>query len=131
MSIPQKEKNSDGKKAYKGLLVIISGPSGAGKGTVIQHLKEDYPEFIYPISHTTREIRPGEKDGEVYHFISKAKFESGIRKGEFLEFARVHKNNYYGTLKKTIVDALKMGKVIIREGVPPAVIRKSIESFLV
>lgn len=99
----------------KGLLIIISGPSGVGKGTVIRHLKQMYPQFEYPISHTTRDPRPGEKDGEVYHFISKEDFEQGIEDGDFLEYARVHETNYYGTLKKPIMDGLKEGKVIVRE----------------
>lgn len=99
----------------KGILFIISGPSGVGKGTVIRALKEQYPQFVFPISHTTRAIRPGEKDGEVYHFISEEEFKSGIEKGNFLEWAQVHKKDYYGTLKKPIMDALEAGKVIIRE----------------
>lgn len=99
----------------KGLLIIISGPSGVGKGTVIRHLKEMYPQFEYPISHTTRDMRPGEKDGEVYHFITKEDFERGIENGDFLEYAQVHETNYYGTLKKPIMEALKAGKVVVRE----------------
>ncbi|MFO0781101.1 MAG: guanylate kinase [Candidatus Gracilibacteria bacterium] len=99
----------------KGLLFIISGPSGVGKGTVIRALKERYPQFVFPISHTTRSIRPGEKDGEVYHFITQEKFRSEIEKGNFLEWAQVHKKDYYGTLKKPIMDALEAGRVIIRE----------------
>ncbi|HLG25618.1 MAG TPA: guanylate kinase [Candidatus Gracilibacteria bacterium] len=99
----------------KGLLVIISGPSGVGKGTVIRELKKEYPHFVYPISHTTRPMRPGEKDGEVYHFISKERFEKGIEDGEFLEWAKVHQMNYYGTLKKPILEALEEGKIVVRE----------------
>jgi len=99
----------------KGLLIIISGPSGVGKGTVIRAIKKGFPQFEYPISHTTREIRPGEKDGEVYHFISKEEFERGIEDGKFLEWAQVHQTNYYGTLKEPIMDALNDGKVVVRE----------------
>ncbi len=99
----------------KGILFIISGPSGVGKGTVIRALKEKYPQFVFPISHTTRAIRPGEKDGEVYHFISENEFKSGIEEGNFLEWAQVHKKDYYGTLKKPIMDALEAGRVIVRE----------------
>lgn len=101
--------------SMKGILFIISGPSGVGKGTVIRTLKEKYPQFVFPISHTTRTIRPGEKDGEVYHFIDTEGFESEINKGNFLEYAQVHQKAYYGTLKKPIIDALEAGKVIIRE----------------
>jgi len=102
-------------QALKGKLFIISGPSGVGKGTVIRALKELFPQFVFPISHTTREIRPGEKDGDVYHFISVNEFQSGIEKGEFLEWAQVHQQNYYGTLKAPIMDALEEGKIVIRE----------------
>jgi guanylate kinase len=99
----------------KGKLFIISGPSGAGKGTVIGELKKMFPQFVFPISHTTREIRPGEKDGETYHYISVDEFKKGINDGEFLEWAQVHKKDYYGTAKKKIMDALKEGKIIVRE----------------
>ncbi len=98
-----------------GKLVLISGPSGVGKGTVISALKSAYPKFIYPVSETTRKMRPGEKDGEVYHFISKDDFEREIKAENFLEWACVHKNNYYGTLKKPILEALAAGLVVVRE----------------
>lgn len=111
----KKVAGSKGKIAYKGLLVLVAGPSGVGKGTVIQRLKEIFPKFVYPISCTTREMRPGEKDGQVYHFITKRKFLNGIKKGDFLEYACVHEVNYYGTPKKPIVDGLKKGKVVVRE----------------
>ena len=99
----------------KGKLFLISGPSGVGKGTVITALKAKYPQFVYPISHTTRQMRPGERDGEVYHFISKEEFEAEVAKGNFLEWAKVHGDNCYGTLKKPIMDALEEGRIIIRE----------------
>ncbi len=99
----------------KGLLIIISGPSGVGKGTVIKKLKQKYTDFVYPISCTTREMRPGEEDGGVYHFISKDDFEEGIEQGDFLEWAMVHQTNYYGTPKKPIIDSLEQGKVVLRE----------------
>lgn len=99
----------------RGLLFIISGPSGVGKGTVIAALKSHFPQFVFPISHTTRAMRPGENDGEVYHFISREEFEKGIEAGEFLEWAYIHQSNYYGTLKQPIVDAIKAGKIVVRE----------------
>lgn len=99
----------------KGLLFTISGPSGVGKGTIIKKLKEDYPQFIFPVSCTTREKRPREKEGEVYNFISKKEFKDWIKKGKFLEYAIVHEDNYYGTLKKPIMDALDERKIVIRE----------------
>ena len=102
-------------KELKGILFIVSGPSGVGKGTVIRHIRKMYPDLLYPISCTTRAMRPGEKDGEVYNFISKDDFEEGIEEGDFLEWAQVHRTNYYGTPKKPIMDALEAGKIVLRE----------------
>jgi len=98
-----------------GKLFLILGPSGSGKGTVLEEIKKHHPEFFYPLSATTREIRPGEKDGVQYHFISKKQFEEGIKKNEFLEYAYVHQANYYGLFKKPVLENLKKGKVVIRE----------------
>jgi guanylate kinase len=102
-------------KKLKGKLFLIVGPSGVGKGTVIGLLKENHPEFVYPISATTREPRPGEKDGATYHFVDKNKFEEMIKNGDLLEYAIVHNKEYYGTLKKPILEALEKGKTVIRE----------------
>ncbi|MEK7544977.1 MAG: guanylate kinase [Patescibacteria group bacterium] len=99
----------------KGLLVLIVGPSGSGKGTVVSALKKRHPDYVFPVSATTRDPRPSEVDGQVYRFISKENFEQGIDAGDFLEWAEVHKNNYYGTPKQPILDALDAGKVVVRE----------------
>ena len=99
----------------KGKLFLILGPSGCGKGTVLAEVKKRHPEYRYPLSATTREIRPGEADGVQYHFISKDQFEDGIEKDEFLEYACVHQDNYYGLFKKPVIDSLEKGKVVIRE----------------
>lgn len=109
------ERDTNSLKMDKGILFLISGPSGVGKGTVIKELKKIFVGFVYPVSYTTREMRPGEKDGEVYHFVSKDVFEKDIESGEILEWARVHGDNYYGTSKKQIMSALKEGKVVVRE----------------
>jgi len=98
-----------------GKLFLIVGPSGSGKGTVIKALQQKYKGFFYPISYTTREPREREKDGESYHFITKEKFKKMIEEGDFLEYAVVHSDNYYGTAKKEIMDALGGGAVVIRE----------------
>ena len=99
----------------KGKLVLILGPSGSGKGTVLDFLKHKHPEFVFPLSCTTRQMRPNEKDGDVYNFVSEKVFKEKIENGEFLEYAFIHDMNYYGTLKKPILDALESGKVVVRE----------------
>lgn len=98
-----------------GKLILILGPSGTGKGTVINHLKKCYPELVFPASYTTRAMRPNEIEGEVYHFISKEEFKAKIEAGDFLEWAIVHGDNYYGTDKKEILENLEAGKTVLRE----------------
>lgn len=98
-----------------GKLILILGPSGSGKGTVLDELRSKHPDYVFPVSCTTRSARPGEKDGEVYHFVTKDEFEARIKNDDFLEWAIVHGENYYGTLKSEILEPLKEGKVIIRE----------------
>lgn len=98
-----------------GKLFLILGPSGSGKGTVIQYLRREFPEAVFPVSCTTRSPRPGERDGDVYHFLNKEDFQKRIAAGEFLEWAVVHNDNFYGTLKRPILDALAAGKIVIRE----------------
>lgn len=106
---------TDSASTFPGKLILILGPSGSGKGTIIQYIKKNYPEFIFPRSYTTRDMRPGEKEGEVYHFISKEEFKSKIQNGEFLEYATVHQDNLYGTIKSEIIEPLKQGKTVVRE----------------
>ena len=99
----------------QGKIIFISGPSGVGKGTLINALRERHPEFVFPPSCTTREPRPGEIDGKTYYFISKEAFEKRIKNGEFLEYAQVHGGHFYGTLKDLLLDGVKEGKTVIRE----------------
>lgn len=108
-------RRDDSKKGKQGKFFLILGPSGTGKGTVIEALRKQHPEFVFPVSCTTREPRPNEKDGEVYNFVSKEEFERRKEADEFLEWAVVHEDNYYGTLKKPILEALEAGKVVVRE----------------
>lgn len=98
-----------------GHLFLILGPSGSGKGTVLEVLRKNHPEFVFPLSCTTRAMRPGEKDGEVYHFVNKEEFQRLMAAGDFLEWAVVHGENYYGTLKDEILKPLEQGKTVIRE----------------
>lgn len=97
----------------KGLLFVISGPAGTGKGTVVQHLLET-GEFFYSVSATTRAPRPGELHGKNYYFISKEEFEQKIAAGEMLEYAE-YVGNYYGTPKSAVEEALNAGKNVILE----------------
>lgn len=99
----------------KGKLFLIVGPSGSGKGTVIAELKKIFPDFAYPVSYTTRKIREGERFDDVYHFVAREEFEKMIKGGDFLEYAIVHSNEYYGTSKKEIIGPLKNGMNVIRE----------------
>ncbi|UGA54939.1 guanylate kinase [Vibrio sp. VB16] len=94
----------------QGTLYIVSAPSGAGKSSLISALLETNPTYAMKVSvsHTTRNMRPGEEDGLHYHFIQKEKFEALIAKNEFLEYAEVF-GNYYGTSRVWIEDNLNKG----------------------
>ena len=82
----------------RGLLIVISGPSGVGKNTVIDHLFKRQPDLKYSVSATTRIPRPNEIDGQHYFFLTETEFQKKIGNGEFLEWAKVYEN-YYGTPK--------------------------------
>jgi guanylate kinase len=97
-----------------GLLIIISGPSGTGKGTICKSLLQHRPDIFYSISATTRVPRDGEQDGHSYHFKSKEEFEEMLARDEFLEWARVY-DNYYGTPRAPMAEALAAGKDVILE----------------
>ena len=95
----------------KGGMYILSSPSGAGKTTLVKKISKN-KNFSISISHTTRLPRPNEKDGKDYYFVSKNHFKKLIKKGEFLEHAKVF-DNYYGSSKKLVIQKLKRGKNII------------------
>jgi guanylate kinase len=90
-----------------GILFVISAPSGAGKTTICDALRQT-PDFVYSVSCTTRPPRPGEIDGEDYWFLSEAEFNARVSRNELLEHARVH-NHLYGTPRQFVVDNLKRG----------------------
>lgn len=98
----------------QGILFILSGPSGVGKGTVLDALMEDFSGVEYSVSATTRSPREGEKNGDDYFFISEKKFREMEKNNMFIESAKVH-NNYYGTPKKYVDKSLAEGKDIILE----------------
>ena len=96
----------------QGLLIVISGPSGVGKDTVLRRLFELAPHLEYSVSYTTRPPRPDEIDGRSYTFVSEPEFLSLIEQREFLEWARVY-DHYYGTSRRRVEEALRRGDDII------------------
>lgn len=102
-------------KKKNGSLIIISGPSGAGKGTICNALLKEDNNLSISISMTTREKRASEIDGKDYYFVTKKEFEDNIKKGNFLEYAKVHGDNYYGTPKDKVYELLASGKDVILE----------------
>lgn len=99
----------------RGLLVVISGPSGVGKGTVRKALfNMPNHNLVYSVSMTTRKIRPGEVDGRDYYFVSKDEFESRIKDGKFLEYAEFV-GNYYGTPLDKVNENLDRGNEVVLE----------------
>lgn len=100
--------------AEEGLLLIISGPAGVGKGTVCQVLCRENEGFYYSVSLTTRPPRPGERDGVNYHFVTEDEFMKQRNGGNLLEWAKVHRN-YYGTPAHLVEQKRKEGRDVILE----------------
>ncbi len=98
----------------EGILVVISGFAGAGKGTVVKGLMDNYEDYALSVSMTTRAPRPGEVDGKSYFFVDKQKFEETIAAGGLIEYAQ-YCDNYYGTPKAYVEEQLKNGKDVILE----------------
>lgn len=100
--------------ANKGKLIIVSGPSGAGKGTVLAEVFKKNPQLRYSVSATTRSPRPGETNGVEYFFITKEEFETKIRRGEMLEYT-TYCDNYYGTPADYVEQQRLEGRDIVLE----------------
>ena len=98
----------------RGLLIVVSGASGTGKGTVCKKILNDLPEVAYSISATTRAPRPGEVDGKEYYFLDVDEFKNWIADGKFLEYAEVY-GNFYGTPLNKIEERLNRGEDILLE----------------
>lgn len=98
----------------KGLLLVVSGPSGAGKGTICKALLEKNNEIKLSVSATTRKPRTGEVHGVNYFFIEKEEFTTMIENGEFLEYAKIY-DNFYGTPKASVIECLEKGQDVILE----------------
>ena len=97
----------------KGILIVVSAPSGCGKGTILAEVLKD-EKFFYSVSATTRSPRPGETDGVNYHFLKKEQFEELIASGGMLEYAQ-YCDNYYGTPKEKVMEKLNEGKHVVLE----------------
>lgn len=98
----------------KGLLIIVSGPAGSGKGTVLSKLMAGCDEYVYSVSATTRKPRETDIEGVTYSFITREQFEEKIARGEMLEYAE-YVGNYYGTPKAPVEAALEAGKNVVLE----------------
>ena len=101
------------RRPVAGQLVVISGPSGAGKTSVVQALRRD-PRVVFSVSATTRRPRRGEQEGVDYHFLGRDEFEARRARGDFLESAQ-YNGNLYGTLRAPMDEALAQGKVFVLE----------------
>ncbi|MDE6664224.1 MAG: guanylate kinase [Lachnospiraceae bacterium] len=99
---------------HSGILIVVSGFSGAGKGTLMNRLIEEYDNYALSISATTRAPRPGEQDGREYFFLDKKEFEQRIEDGGFIEYA-CYCDNYYGTPKDYVRKQLEAGKNVVLE----------------
>jgi guanylate kinase len=98
----------------KGKLIVITGPSGVGKGTLVRLLTNKYPEIYLSISATTRRPRPGEDEGKAYFFMTRHQFEEMIANNELLEWAE-YTGNYYGTPRQKVQAQIAQGKLVLLE----------------
>lgn len=98
----------------KGFLLVLSGPSGSGKGTVSEALLKENKEIVFSTSVTTRTPRPGEVNGENYFFVSVDEFEDMVKNDGLLEYAFVH-TNYYGTPKEFVFNEIEKGEIVLLE----------------
>lgn len=96
-------------------LLVLVGPAGVGKGTVVSEIINHFPDFTLSVSATTRKPRAGELDGIHYHFVTKEAFEKLIETNQLLEWAQVHGDNYYGTPLSELTRAENSGKTLILE----------------
>ncbi len=96
----------------KGMMFVLSSPSGTGKTTLTKKLAENNINFVISISYTTRKPRPSEINGKDYHFVSREEFEDLLKKNNFFEYANIF-DNCYGTLKKSVLESLSQGKDVL------------------
>lgn len=96
----------------RGKLIVLSGPSGVGKSTVIAQLMQQRPDLFFSVSLTTRSPRPGETDGVNYHFVSREEFERRVEQGDLLEYA-LYVDDYYGTSARCVEEHLSRGEDVL------------------
>ena len=96
----------------KGMLLVISGPSGTGKGTLIERLMKEDTTLVFSVSATTRAPRPGEIDGVHYHFVTNEQYDELVAANAFVEYATVH-GNRYGTLRSEVYERLERGENVV------------------
>ena len=96
----------------KGMMFVLSSPSGAGKTTLTKKIAENNPGFVISISHTTRKPRPNEINGKDYYFVEQQEFENLVKKKSFFEHAKIF-DNQYGTLKEPVTEYLSSGKDVL------------------
>lgn len=104
--------NDDLNKPNRGLLIVVSSPSGAGKTTLCHRLIDEFPNIVFSVSYTTRPSRRGEEEGVDYHFVDEAAFSGMVAAGEFAEWAEVH-GNRYGTTVEAVRQALEGGRHVL------------------
>lgn len=98
-------------ETWTGVVLVVSGPSGVGKSTIVKKLLE-HPRYVLSVSATTRAMRPGEKEGREYHFLSKERFRQWIEEGKFIEHVELF-GNCYGTPAEPMKKAVNEGKVFV------------------
>ena len=96
----------------KGMMYVLSSPSGAGKTTLTKKLAAQNSNFVISISHTTRKPRPNETNGKDYHFVDEKEFNNLVKKNDFFEYAKIF-DNFYGTRKNPVIESIKSGKDVL------------------
>src|ERR1700744_3541373 len=96
-----------------GKLIIVAGPSGTGKTTIVRHLLGVFPRLAFSISACSRPMRPNERDGEDYYFLTQEQFKEKISKGDFIEWEEVYPGSFYGTLRSEVERLWKAGRHVI------------------
>lgn len=98
----------------KGKFIVVFGPTGVGKGTLVSYIKDQFPQILTPKTVATRPMRPGESEGNPYNFVSVEEFNERASRGDFIEWAE-YSGNYYGTPLAPIKEGIQNGDLILKE----------------